>query len=120
MCLFGDSLKLCTCSGQIDRNNPHWVLEKMNINKNEVDLVFIGHFPFEYFLKFDKIIDDLNYNNPFDFEYQPNQKDTLSLYFETDTFHFIYTNGKWREFSEYVGLRENQKQFKQQGIICSI
>lgn len=117
MCKFDKSFKLCSCSDQIDRNKPHWVLERMNININDMDMIHIGHFPFEYLVKLDNVIDELNNKNSFDFKYHPKQKDTLSLYFESDYFHLIFTNGKWREFSEYVGLRDNQKDFRQEGEI---
>ena len=117
MCKIDTSFKLCTCSGHIDRTKPHWVLERMNINMKDVDRVLIGHFPFEHFINEDKILEEMNARNVFDFEYKPKQKDTLSLYFEEDFFHLIYTNGKWREFFMYPGLRETQKDLKQEGVI---
>ena len=35
MCEIGE-FKLCTCSGQIDKSKPHWILEKLSVNKNEI------------------------------------------------------------------------------------
>ena len=117
MCKIDTSFKLCSCSGHIDRTKPHWVLERMNINMKDVERVLIGHFPFEHFINEDKILEEMNARNVFDFDYKPKQKDTLSLYFEEDFFHLIYTNGKWREFFMYPGLREAQKDLKQEGVI---
>ena len=89
----------------------------MNINIKDVERVLIGHFPFEHFFNEEQILEEMNSRNVFDFQYRPKQKDTLSLYFEEDFFHLIYTNGKWREFSEYPGLVEAQKDLKHEGVI---
>ena len=120
MCEFGTSFKLCSCSGQIDRTKPHWVLERVTINLKDVKRVIIGMFPPNYHFSIQFVLSQLNSNNPFDFDYQPKQKDTLSLYFESDVFNLIYTNGKWRDFYHmYVGLDEDEKLFKQEGEIVN-
>ena len=63
------------------------------------------------------IINKLN-RQSFYFEYNPKQKDILTLNFDDVAFTLIYTNGKWREFDdEYCGLEENQKQFNSRGKI---
>lgn len=120
MCEFNKSFKLCSCSGQIDRTKPHWVLERLNSNLKDLELVNIGRFPPEYFFKIELILLELNHNNPFDFDYQPKQKDVLTLSFEDGNYSLIYTQGKWRDFYDmYVGLEEDEKLFKQDGEIVN-
>ena len=117
MCKLGE-FKLCTCSDKIDKSKPHWILEKLSVNKDEIDEVIIGMYPEEYVMNIDFVIDKLNHGNPFDFQYNPKQKDVLTLNFDEVAFTLIYTNGKWREFDdEYCGLEENQKQFNSHGKI---
>ena len=117
MCKIGE-FKLCTCSDKIDKSKPHWILEKLSVNKDEIYDVIIGLYTEEYVMNIDFIINKLNHGNPFDFEYNPKQKDILTLNFDEVAFTLIYTNGKWREFDdEYCGLEENQKQFNSYGKI---
>ena len=117
MCKIGE-FKLCTCSGQIDKSKPHWILEKLSVNKNEITYLIIGMFREEYIMNMGFVIDKLNDGNPFDFEYKPRQKDILTLNFDDVAFTLIYTKGKWREFdNDYPGLEENQKEFKSNGNI---
>lgn len=117
MCEIGE-FKLCTCSGEINKNKPHWILEKLSVNKNEINQVTIGIYSDEYEMNIDFVMDKLNNGNPFDFEYKPGQKDMLTLNFDDVAFTLIYTNGRWSEFDdEYCGLEKDQKQFKSNGRI---
>lgn len=117
MCEFGDKFNLCTCSDGIDKSKPHWILERMNSNLKDMELVDIGMFPPEYHFKIEFILSELNKNNPFDFEYQPKQKDVLTLNFDNDDYSLIYTNGEWRDFYEYFVLSEEDLKFKNEGRI---
>jgi len=117
MCEIGE-FKLCTCSGEIDKSKPHWILERLSVNKNEIEQVIIGMYSYQYMMNIYFVIDKLNNGNPFVFEYKPKQKDILSLIFDDVAFTLIFTNGKWREFDDhYPGIRENQKEFKNNGKI---
>ena len=69
-----------------------------------MEIVHIGMFPPDYHWNMMDILDSLNGSNPFDFDYKPKQRDTLTLELIKDTFHLIYTNGKWRDFYEYISL----------------
>jgi len=117
MCDVNGPFKLCTCSEKINKKKPYWVLERVSSNLKDMIPTMIGMFPSEYEFNIDLIINQLNNKKPFDFNYHPKQKDTLTLNFESDTFHVIYTNGKWRDFYDYVGLNESDKQNKSEGII---
>jgi len=108
---------LCTCSDGIDKSKPHWVLERMNSNLKDMEMVHIGMFPPEYHFKIEFILTEMNKNNPFDFEYQPKQKDVLTLNFEKGDYSLIYTNGQWRDFYEYFILSEEDLKFKNEGRI---
>ena len=119
MCEFWDKFKLCTCSDGVDKSKPYWILEWLNSNLKDLELVNIGRFPPEYFFKIELILLELNHNNPFDFDYQPKQKDVLTLSFEDGNYSLIYTQGKWRDFYEYDGLIEDEKSFNQEGLIIT-
>jgi hypothetical protein len=51
----------------------------------------------------------LNYN--FNVRIRLQQKDTLKLNFDSESFHVIYTNGEWRDY-DYVGLEDSAKELK--------
>ena len=52
MCKIGE-FKLCTCSGEIDESKPHWILERLSVNKNEINQLIIGTYTYEYMMKID-------------------------------------------------------------------
>lgn len=101
MCELKNSFKLCTCTSELDISKPHWTLERCKRNLKEMELFQIGMFPADYHWNMIDILDSLNGGHPFDFDYKPKQRDTLTLEFKKGTFHLIYTSGKWRDFYEY-------------------
>ena len=118
MCDNIGEFKLCTCSEKINKKKPYWKLEKFNANKNENEEIIIGTYKLYFFENIEFVIDQLNNNSPFDFDYTPNQKDLLTLNFKELSFNLIYTNGKWRDFCEsYPGLKRDQKDFIDNGEI---
>ena len=117
MCTKNDGFKLCTCSDDIDIDKPHWVLERLKINKKDVDLVIIGTFSMNYGSNIDYVLDQLNNHNPFDFDYTPRNRDLLTLEFEKVAFHLFYYNKRWTDFYDYVGVEENQKEEIKKGIL---
>ena len=118
MCDNIGEFKLCTCSDKIDKKKPYWKLEKFNANKNEIQQIIMGTYTFYFFENIKFVLDQLNNNSSFDFDYTPNLKDMLTLNFKELSFNLIYTNGKWRDFSEsYPGLKRNQKDFIGNGVI---
>lgn len=104
MCEFKNSFKLCTCISKLDTSKPYWTLERCKKNLKDMEIVHIGMFPPDYHWNMIHILDSLNEGDPFDFDYKPKQRDTLTLEFIKDTFHLVYTNGKWRDFYEYISL----------------
>lgn len=119
MCSPNDVFKLCTCSGHIDENEPHWVLERLKINKKDVRLMIIGMFPIDYDVNIDYVLDQLNNHNPFDFDYSPRNKDILSLYFENETFHLFYYNKRWTDFYDYIGVEDDEKEEIIKGLLSN-
>ena len=118
MCDNIGEFKLCTCSDKIDKKKPYWKLEKFNANKNEIEQVIIGRYTFYFFENIEFVLDQLNNNSHFDFDYTPKQKDMLTLHFKELSFNLIFTNEKWRDFSEsYPGLKRDQKDFIDNGEI---
>ena len=119
MCSPNDGFKLCSCSDDIDENKPHWVLERLKINKKDVRLMIIGMFPINYDVNIDYVLDQLNNHNPFDFDYTPRNKDILTLYFENESFHLFYYNKRWTDFYDYIGVEDDEKEEINKGLLSN-
>ena len=117
MCSTSDGFKLCTCSDDIDENKPHWVLERLKINKNGRKFMVIGTFDVNYLENLEYVLEQLNNHNPFDFDYKPRNRDLLTLKFEEGEFNLFYYNKRWTDFDEYEDLKENQKEEMQKGLL---
>ena len=116
MCSTGDGFKLCTCSDDIDKEKPHWVLERFKINQEDINIIIVGSFESYYLESIKYILEQLNNHNPFDFDYKPKNKDLLTLNFEKGSFHLIYDNNRWGDFEEYEDI-ENQIEEIQKGLL---
>ena len=99
MCDLNGPFRLCTCSSDIDRSEPHWVLHMNSTNEGEDMMIIIGMMtPMNLIDKIErrKILRRLNTINVFDFAYVPNENDQLELnYKEDDGYKFTFKNGKW-------------------------
>ena len=117
MCSTSDGFKLCTCSGDIDEDKPHWVLERLKTKKNGSKFMVIGSFDVNYLENLEYVLEQLNNHNPFDFDYEPRNRDLLTLKFEEGEFNLFYYNKRWTDFDEYEDLEENQKEEMQKGLL---
>jgi len=117
MCSTSDGFKLCTCSGDIDEDKPHWVLERLKTKKNGSKFMVIGTFDVNYLENLEYVLEQLNNHNPFDFDYEPRNRDLLTLKFEEGEFNLFYYNKRWTDFDEYEDLEENQKEEMQKGLL---
>ena len=117
MCSTSDGFKLCTCSDEIDENKPHWVLERLKINKKGSKFMVIGTFDVNYLENLEYVLEQLNNHNPFDFDYEPRNRDLLTLKFEEGEFNLFYYNKRWTDFDEYAELEENQKEEIRKGLL---
>ena len=117
MCSTSDGFKLCTCSGDIDEDKPHWVLERLKTKKNGIKFMVIGTFDVNYLENLEYVLEQLNNHNPFDFDYEPRNRDLLTLKFEEGEFNLFYYNKRWTDFDEYAELEENQKEEIRKGFL---
>ena len=117
MCSTSDGFKLCTCSNEIDENKPHWVLERLKTKKNGIKFMVIGTFDVNYLENLEYVLEQLNNHNPFDFDYEPRNRDLLTLKFEEGEFNLFYYNKRWADFDEYAELEENQKEEIRKGFL---
>ena len=117
MCSTSDGFKLCTCSDDIDKEKPHWVLERLKTKKNDNKFMVIGTFDVNYLENLEYVLEQLNNHNPFDFDYEPRNRDLLTLKFEEGEFNLFYYNKRWTDFDEYEDLEENQKEEMQKGLL---
>jgi hypothetical protein len=117
MCSTSDGFKLCTCSDEIDENKPHWILERLKTKKNGSKFMVIGTFDVNYLENLEYVLEQLNNHNPFDFDYEPRNRDLLTLKFEGGEFNLFYYNKRWTDFDEYEELEENQKEELQKGFL---
>ena len=117
MCSTSEGFKLCTCSGDIDEDKPHWVLERLKTKKNGSKFMVIGTFDVNYLENLEYVLEQLNNHNPFDFDYEPRNRDLLTLKFEEGEFNLFYYNKRWTDFDEYEDLEENQKEEIRKGLL---
>jgi hypothetical protein len=114
MCDVNGPFKLCTCSSDIDRTKPHWVLHRFIQSRDEYQVCGLFGCPNPY----EKITASnlkrrMNSLNVFDFEYNPQEGDMLRLYLvpeieeEEDlesNFELEFMNGKWRILDEFISV----------------
>ena len=117
MCSKSDGFKLCTCSDDIDEDKPHWILERLKTKKNGSKFMVIGTFDVNYLENLEYVLEQLNNHNPFDFDYEPRNRDLLTLKFEEGEFNLFYYNKRWTDFDEYEDLEENQKEGIRKGLL---
>lgn len=101
MCLPGTHIKLCTCEPEDIDENFYWQLLKSN---DEHVLQFVGSFVLSEpsvteALLSEKIADDLNTRNCFDFLYAAAEGDLLRIHLADKMLCFIYTRGGWEASS---------------------
>ncbi|HEY1196565.1 hypothetical protein [Flavobacterium sp.] len=131
MCKSGKEIKLCTCvpngiNTVIHHKNSRknrkkrrteftWTLEKcMGFSKTTMD--GMGYMP-EKMLTVDltneKMVADLNSKNCFDFDYEPNEGDSLRIFTPGGSYEkhlsFIYKNKQWIAGSHMPFMYEMQK-----------
>ena len=96
MCEIFKEYKLCTCSDKIDKTKPYWVLNKGALKNKEKDVFIEGTLIYSKDeinkeLKEEKLLEDLNSKNIFDFDYHPLKNDILKMFDGKYTYHFIYS-----------------------------
>lgn len=96
MCILRGPLKFCTCSKDVDKSKPHWILQTDCIEENiDIKSKIVGTFTSSFQLNLD-FVNRLNQGNFFDFEYTPNHNDILTLKISsTESYCFIYKSKTW-------------------------
>ena len=123
MCNISKDYKLCTCTAKVDKTKPYWVLNK-GIQKPADPFreriegtIAYGTEDMLRELNEDRLLEDLNSKNVFDFEYLPVSFDILKIYDGRFTYHFIYdkdefeTQWLWRPFDKGP-FSDDRKLFK--------
>ena len=98
-------LKFCTCStGPVDKTKPYWVLYSSNRGDNRPD-VRVGTITIIWFSDTssyedfsNSLIDKLKSSSLFDFEYEPNEGDIISIHLTIDDkikINLRYESGEW-------------------------
>ena len=105
MCEVFQEYKLCTCSDKIDKKKPYWVLNKGLPKKDERETSILGTLIYseDEILKEiteERLLQDLNSKNIFDFDYRPSENDILKLFDGKFNYHFIHSNNEWRIFDK--------------------
>lgn len=125
MCDLTGPFKLCTCNNDVDENTPHWILRQNadleNIETISIKGTLIPNFTIP-FLDIEKLIlERLNNQNVFDFEYYPKEKDQLEINLNDEEFYlFTISNGIWTSNNEILGDIEIIKHsHKKSGFIKS-
>lgn len=117
MCLENGEFKLCTCGGSIDRSKPHWVLRK-NVLPDNHKVMKMGESYLIYYKRSDMsfqelVLEQLNREDVFDFDYNPRPGDLLELYFPKEPFMvFKFRGGSWKKLKS-TEHSDNLKSFQE-------
>ena len=99
--------KLCTCSEKIDKNKPHWILRTQAVDTGMVNHI-VGQMvqpDWEKMLQGNSILEYLNSENVFDFDFTPKQGDRLEVHIDSETgFYYIFGGKKWNEDEPFGAL----------------
>ncbi len=111
MCDLTGPFKLCTCSTDVDKSKPHWVLHRFLETMEEVFVCGLFNNPNLYELYLIKQLKKrLNTTNVFDFEYSPLEGDFLEFFIQSDweeedeimpDYRFEYKKGKWKYLEDF-------------------
>ena len=118
MCDITGPLKLCTCNSEIDKSKPYWVLKTMCLTSRvDIKSKIIGTLSSE--IESGKVlVERLNRENLFDFDYIPQENDTLQIILpDVQKYIFKFNSGKW-SIPFPFGIRETLIYFDEtMGII---
>ena len=105
MCIPVNHIKLCTCGEVEPKQNKTWRLVR-----GSTQIAVVGNFlppsgrPVEFnigaYLE-SKIETDLNNFDVFDFEYKPEENDTLTIWLHNREYHFVVVGGEYRSIPKY-------------------
>ena len=124
MCEVSKDYKLCTCSTKVDKTKPYWILNKGIQKPDDPERIsilgtMVG--PDEdnslRYVNEDRLLEDLNSKNIFDFDYQPVSFDILKIYDGKFIYQFIYDRDEfenkwtWRPFDSGP-FSDDRKLFK--------
>lgn len=122
MCNSKYNLKLCTCS-DVGKTDSHWSLKRfigcdwLNI---ETGRCFLPEYTKEDISLGRQILGDLNNTICFDFDFHPEEGDTLNIMFNLPdsktSYEFIYQNNIWR-MENSISAHLNEENIIQKGNI---
>lgn len=113
MCDITGPLKLCTCNSEIDKSKPYWVLKTICLTSSlDIRSKIIGTLSSD--IDSERIlVERLNNENLFDFDYNPQENDTLQIIFSNiHRFSFKFNSGKWSVIYPF-GVREALVHFEE-------
>lgn len=118
MCDINGPFKLCTCSSDIDRTKPHWILHRFIQSRDEYNVLGLFGCPNPYQrITSRNLKRRMNSVNVFDFEYQPQDGDLLRLFLSPEIseddeiediepdFELEFINSKWRILDNFISVR---------------
>lgn len=114
MCDVNGPFKLCTCSSDIDRTKPHWILHRFIQSREEYKVMglFGCSNPYEK-ITASNLKRRMNSVNVFDFEYTPQEGDMLRLFLAPEIeeeedlepyFELEFMKGKWRILDDFISV----------------
>lgn len=111
------SLLLCTCSDKVDTNKPHWVLERASPDTQVIYLVGLILEPnhemeVEEITLHEKVLKQLNEKMPFDFTYQPINRDRLTIHSLSGVTQYIFNEEHKWELEPCFGAQYEYQQYK--------
>lgn len=120
MCDLSNGFKLCSCDGdQLKPEEIGWTLRRKDENKEIQNIrgkPFVPKFDLDEQQLKTTVAQALNERNCFDFEYQPQEDDFLSIRTKRENiwFAFRYKKGRWQEdnSTKFNSWRQQLEQYK--------
>lgn len=119
MCELNQGFKLCNCDeAELSDKEIGWQLERFNQElpiKYRKGRAAIPHYSEEEHTQIQMILNELNQVNCFDFEYEANENDRLSLKVKRNYYAFRYQEGQWvlDKSTSLDGWRSQLEQYKE-------
>lgn len=110
MCSRGKTIKLCTCEAIEDTSVNYWQLF-CGSTRQSIMGVMLEHrggfieFNHKAYIH-EKIVEDLNTGNAFDFDYNPEEGDVVMISLRGEIYHCLYEFGEFRTISASIVSRD--------------
>ena len=120
MCQFDGTITLCTCSGEVDTTKAHWTLSRKRDDVEQYPML-VGEFAMPPYKVREALASlEAKLNRPggcFDFDYTPQEDDTLTLKLDERRFVFVFDGGHGLWYEELWDTKAPSREIFNKGPV---